>query len=40
MNTLITIGVICLVGLVMYCAPSAIAFVKSFIKWHFGGRYD
>jgi hypothetical protein len=38
MNTLITIGILCFVGLIVYCLPYVGAFIESFINWHFGGK--
>lgn len=37
MNTLLTIGIICVVGLIACYAPQIARFVDSLINWHFGG---
>jgi hypothetical protein len=39
MNELIIMGVVCLIGLGLYCAPKVARFIESFIKFHFGGRF-
>lgn len=39
MNTLITIGFLCLVGLAIYNLPKVGAFIESLVNWHFGGKW-
>lgn len=40
MNTLITIGLICAIGVGLYYLPQVARFIETFINFHFGGRYD
>ena len=38
MNTLITIGIICLIGIALYFLPKVGDFIESFVNWNFGDK--